>query len=112
MFDFTAKSIVVTGGTSGIGHAIAQAFAEAGAHVIAAGLPSSDAGATGVAVEIVDVADGAAIGQFFEKIPKLDVLVNAAGIIRREEEFGLDVFAQVIDVNLTGVMRASMAARA
>jgi NAD(P)-dependent dehydrogenase (short-subunit alcohol dehydrogenase family) len=111
MFDFTAKSIVVTGGTSGIGRAIAQAFSEAGAHVIAAGLPSTEEHVAGVAVEIVDVADGTAVARLFEKIPEVHVLVNAAGIIRREEEFGLDVFAQVVDVNLTGVMRASMAAR-
>ncbi len=111
MFDFTAKSIVVTGGTSGIGRAIAQAFREAGAHVVAAGLPSHEERVAGVDVEIVDVADGVAIAQLFEKIPEVHVLVNAAGIIRREEEFSLDVFAQVVDVNLTGVMRASMAAR-
>jgi NAD(P)-dependent dehydrogenase (short-subunit alcohol dehydrogenase family) len=111
MFDFTAKSIVVTGGTSGIGRAIAQAFSEAGAHVIAAGLPSQEEGLAGVAVEIVDVSDDTAIARLFEKIPEVHVLVNAAGIIRREEEFVLDVFAQVVDVNLTGVMRASMAAR-
>jgi len=36
--------------------------------------------------------------------------VNAAGIIRRDEEFGLDVFAQVLDVNLVGAMRVCMAA--
>ena len=112
MFDFTAKSIVVTGGTSGIGRAIARAFSEAGANVIAAGLPSGEGPIASVDVEIVDVADGTAIAQLFEKIPEVDVLVNAAGIIRREEEFGLDVFAHVLDVNLTGVMRACMAARA
>jgi NAD(P)-dependent dehydrogenase (short-subunit alcohol dehydrogenase family) len=111
MFDFTAKSIVVTGGTSGIGRAIARAFNEAGAHVVAAGLPSGEESVSGVAVEIVDVADGNAIAQLFEKVPELHVLVNAAAIIRREEEFGLDVFAQVLDVNLTGVMRACTAAR-
>jgi 2-dehydro-3-deoxy-D-gluconate 5-dehydrogenase len=111
MFDFTAKSIVVTGGTSGIGRAIAGAFREAGAKVTAAGLVSGEDPVPGVDVEIVDVADGKAIAQFFEKIPEIDVLVNAAGMIRREEEFGLDVFAQVLDVNLTGVMRACMAAR-
>jgi 2-dehydro-3-deoxy-D-gluconate 5-dehydrogenase len=111
MFDFTAKSIVVTGGTSGIGRAIAGAFREAGANVVAAGLPSTEESAAGVAIETVDVADGNALTQFFEKIPEIDVLVNAAGIIRREEEFGLDVFVQVLDVNLTGVMRACVAAR-
>jgi NAD(P)-dependent dehydrogenase (short-subunit alcohol dehydrogenase family) len=112
MFDFTAKSIVVTGGTSGIGRAIVRAFREAGAKVTAAGLASGEDPIAGVDVEIVDVADGKAIAQLFDKIPEVHVLVNAAGIIRREEEFGLDVFAQVLDVNLTGVMRACMAARA
>lgn len=111
MFDFTAKSVVVTGGTSGIGRAIASAFNKAGAKVIAAGLPSGGDSIPNVAVEIVDVADSRAITGLFEKIPEVHVLVNAAGIIRREEEFGLDVFARVLDVNLTGVMRACMAAR-
>ena len=111
MFDFAAKSIIVTGGTSGIGRAIARAFSEAGAKVVAAGLPSNEDSIPDVEVEIVDVADSEAIAQLFNKIPELHVLVNAAGIIRREEEFGLDVFARVVDVNLTGVMRACMAAR-
>ena len=112
MFDFTAKSIVVTGGTSGIGRAIVRAFSEAGAQVTAAGLASGEDPISGVDVKIVDVADSQAIVQLFDKIPEVHVLVNAAGIIRREEEFSLDVFAHVLDVNLTGVMRACMAARA
>jgi NAD(P)-dependent dehydrogenase (short-subunit alcohol dehydrogenase family) len=112
MFDFTAKSIVVTGGTSGIGRAIVRAFSEAGAQVTAAGLASGEDPIAGVDVEIVDVADGKAIAQLFDKIPEVHVLVNAAGIIRREDEFSLDVFTHVLDVNLTGVMRAFMAARA
>jgi NAD(P)-dependent dehydrogenase (short-subunit alcohol dehydrogenase family) len=112
MFDFTAKSIVVTGGTSGIGRAIVRAFSEAGAQVTAAGLASGEDPIAGVDVEIVDVADSQAIVQLFDKIPEVHVLVNAAGIIRREDEFSLDVFTHVLDVNLTGVMRACMAARA
>ena len=110
MFDFAGKSVVVTGGTAGIGHAIAGAFQQAGAKVVAAGLPSMDPPIPNVATEIVDVADGRAIEQLFEKIPAVHVLVNAAGIIRRNDEFELDVFAQVLDVNLTGVMRACLAA--
>lgn len=111
MFDFAAKSVVVTGGTSGIGQAIASAFSKAGAKVVAAGLPSGGGSIPNVEVEIVDVADGEAIARLFEKLPEVHVLVNAAGIIRREEEYGLDVFAHVLDVNLSGVMRACMAAR-
>jgi NAD(P)-dependent dehydrogenase (short-subunit alcohol dehydrogenase family) len=112
MFDFTAKSVVVTGGTSGIGHAIANAFSRAGAKVVAAGLPSTDPSLPNVETAIVDVADTQAIISLFEKLPEIHVLVNAAGIIRREDEFELDVFAQVLDVNLTGVMRACTAAHA
>lgn len=111
MFDFAGKSVVVTGGTSGIGHAIASAFQQAGAKVIAAGLPSIDPPIPNVETEIVDVADNQAIERLFGKVPEVHILVNAAGIIRRDAEFELDVFAQVLDVNLTGVMRACLAAR-
>jgi NAD(P)-dependent dehydrogenase (short-subunit alcohol dehydrogenase family) len=111
MFDFAGKSVVVTGGTSGIGHAIASAFQQAGAKVVAAGLPSIDPPVPNVETEIVDVADNQAIERLFAKVPEVNILVNAAGIIRRDAEFELDVFAQVLDVNLTGIMRACLAAR-
>jgi len=73
-------------------------------------LPSNDFSLPNVETAIVDVADTQAIVSLFEKLPEIHVLVNAAGIIRREEEFELDVFARVLDVNLTGVMRACAAA--
>ena len=40
-----------------------------------------------------------------------DSLVNCAGIIRRDDEFGMEVFEQVLDVNLTGTMRMCVACR-
>ncbi len=112
MFDFSGKTVLVTGGTSGIGRETALAFFEAGATVIAAGLDSGYSFPIGVRQSILDVTDAAAVDALFASIPELYVLVNAAGMIRREEEFSLDVFAQVIDVNLTGTMRACVAARA
>jgi NAD(P)-dependent dehydrogenase (short-subunit alcohol dehydrogenase family) len=47
-----------------------------------------------------------------DDLPRLDVLVNCAGIIRRSAEHDPDVFAEVIAVNLTGTMRCCTAARA
>jgi NAD(P)-dependent dehydrogenase (short-subunit alcohol dehydrogenase family) len=96
---FAGKVVLVTGGTTGIGLAISDAFAAAGAQVIRAGLPN------------FDVAQQDSISALFASISQLDVLVNAAGIIRRDDEFEPDVFAHVLDVNLAGTMRMCVASR-
>jgi NAD(P)-dependent dehydrogenase (short-subunit alcohol dehydrogenase family) len=110
MLDFTGKSVLISGGTSGIGRAIARAFAERGAAVTAAGLLSEQELLPSVKLELLDITDNHAVEQLLAGLPKLDVLVNAAGVIRRDEEFDLDVFSRVLDVNLTGAMRLCMAA--
>lgn len=110
MFHFQQKSVLITGGTSGIGRAIAEAFHFAGADVLAVGLPPEERLSADIRTEFLDVTDQRRVDQLFAEIPELHVLVNAAGIIRRDAEFDLDVFAQVLDVNLTGAMRACMAA--
>lgn len=110
MFDFNGKWVLVTGGTSGIGSAIARSFSLAKANVISVGLASNEKVPEFVRTEILDVTDTAAVDQLIAGIPQLDVVVNAAGIIRRDKEFDLDVFAQVLDVNLVGAMRVCMAA--
>lgn len=109
MFDFSGNSVLVTGGTSGIGLAVALAFSRKGAEVVAAGLPPAEQIPSSVRVETLDVTDSESVTQIASKLRHLDFLVNAAGIISRDKEFELDTFARVIDVNLTGAMRMSMA---
>ena len=59
----------------------------------------------------LDVRDAAAVGALIEGFRGSTVLVNCAGVIRRGEELDPEVFADVVDVNLTGSMRVCAAAR-
>lgn len=115
---FAGKHVLVSGASSGIGLAMAQAFAHLGADVIATGTSATkfakvkaDPANKGIRFETLDVRDRKAIDAFIAKLPGLDVLVNAAGIVKPEEEFGEEGYLDVIDVNLNSVMRLSMAAR-
>ncbi|KAB8164308.1 SDR family oxidoreductase [Streptomyces sp. 3MP-14] len=99
------RRVVVVGGTSGIGAAVAERFTAAGAEVTVAGL---DAGAPGVEL---DVTRPDQVTAFFDRFDRLDVLVNAAGVLQRDDEHRPEVFERVLAVNLTGTMRACVAAR-
>lgn len=110
-FDFSGRSALVTGGGSGIGLGIARALRAAGAEVTVAGLPDHTVhDLSGLQVESLDVTDSAAVSTMVGRLHKLDILINAAGMLRRGQEHELKVFEQVIDVNLTGTMRMCQAA--
>lgn len=111
MFNFTGKTVLITGGTSGIGLSIAKAFAVYGAHVIAAGQPSREPTPSNIRTETLDVTSDTSVSRLLATMNSLDILVNAAGIIRRDEEFDLAIFSQIIEVNLTGTMRMCLAVR-
>ncbi len=119
-YDFSGKSVLLIGGTTGIGRATAIAFARAGANLYVAGigkqhgesLKSEIAGQAKVDVEFaeVDVRDGAAMRGLhdaaFKHFGRIDIAFNNAGVPGKtapvqeleEEDFGL-----LIDVNLKGI---------
>jgi NAD(P)-dependent dehydrogenase (short-subunit alcohol dehydrogenase family) len=111
---FQGRGVVVVGGTSGIGAAVAERFVALGARVAVAGLGSAEAprslAAAARAVEL-DVTRGDDLERFIGGLDDLRVLVNAAGVIHRNDEYRPEVFARVLEVNLTGTMRACVSAR-
>jgi len=111
----TARRVLITGGTSGIGAGIARAFAEIGDAVVATGATENEVLAapatSGVELRQLDVRDERAVRTLIEELGELDVVVNCAGVIRRGAEHDVAVFADTLDINLTGTMRVCTAAR-
>lgn len=111
--DFSGRTVLVVGGSSGIGNGIAQAFRAKGAQVhvwgtradAAAYGDSPDSNLEGLAYVQVDVANTAAIENHAPAFADLDVLVLSQGIVKYERaEFEPDVFQQVLNVNLASLM--------
>ena len=114
---FEGRHVLVTGGTSGIGAAVARAFLGEGALVAATGISRAEVDSAmaemdGLRAEVLDVRDGAAVARLVGGLPALHHVVNCAGAIRRGAEHEPDVFADIVDINLTGTMRICAAARA
>jgi len=109
-FEFNDHTVLVTGGSSGIGLAIAQGFMRAGADVVVVGLPPRDAQyVAGLRCLEMDLRDPQAPQQLAQTLPRLHILVQAAGMIRRADEHNPKVFEQVIDLNLNAAMRVAHA---
>ncbi|MCP3395017.1 SDR family oxidoreductase [Bradyrhizobium sp. CCGB12] len=111
------RTTLVTGAGTGIGRATALLFAKHGARVVLFGLGGDDldaaaaeAGGHAVHGDVTRVGD---IAKAIEVCgPRLDVVVNAAGLIvpDQPESVSDDVWARTLDVNLTGTMRMCRAA--
>jgi NAD(P)-dependent dehydrogenase (short-subunit alcohol dehydrogenase family) len=96
---------IITGAAGGIGGALVRGFRDAGYETIGV----DRAGGEGIVP--LDVTDTDAVIAFAAGFDELAVLVNAAGILRLREEYDPAVFASVVDINLTGAMRLSVACR-
>ena len=123
--DFAGRSVVVTGGGSGLGAAYARRFARAGAKValldldleraeqLRAGLERDGSECLALRCDVRDEsACRAAIAAVLERFGGVDVLVNNAGITHRSAfaETETDVYRRVMDVNFFGSLHCTKAA--
>ncbi|PIG07655.1 SDR family NAD(P)-dependent oxidoreductase [Comamonas sp. 26] len=125
MIDFKGKTVLVTGGGSGIGRGIAEAFSDAGARIVIADIKpelvaemrkSLDrAGVEALVVEgdMTREADVQALAQrIYSEFGGLDVLVNNVGdfvLSKRFEEFSDDEISRLYDLNLRHIFSVTRA---
>ena len=115
--DYTGRTVLVVGGSSGIGNGIARAFLAAGAdvHVTGtrpqaadyAGLDGSDL--DGLHYSALDVAQPGAVQAWAPGIDRLDVLVLCQGtVLYKKGEFDPAGFRRVVEVNLNSLMDCAL----
>ncbi|MGO8719557.1 MAG: SDR family oxidoreductase [Acidobacteriaceae bacterium] len=117
----TGNTILITGGGSGIGRGLAEAFHALGNRVVIAGrrkqmLEETTKANPGMGWLTLDIEDPANIREFAKRVeaeyPKLNVLINNAGIMKIEDlrmAAGTEVAEQTIAINLLGPIRLTAA---
>ncbi|MBX8687014.1 SDR family oxidoreductase [Mycobacterium sp. 20091114027_K0903767] len=113
-FDFTGTTALITGGTSGIGHATATLFRDAGAEVTVTGTKAAaadyDTDLSGMAYRQLLITDTDSVDALSQGFDRLDVLVNNAGanFPGGLDESKPDGFDASVAVNLTGPYRLTV----
>lgn len=109
--DLAGKTVLISGGSSGIGLGIAQRFLAAGAIVHVTGtresIDSYDHAdeLTTLSYHQVDVRDDDAVRKLVASLSRLDALVCCAGSVAYgRKEFDMATFREIVDINLSGVM--------
>jgi uncharacterized oxidoreductase len=118
----TGNTILITGGGSGIGRGLAEAFHKLGNHVIVAGrrksaLDHTTASNPGIESVVLDIEQPAAVREFAtevtSKFPRLNALINNAGIMRPEKLLAqpadLADAESIVATNLLGPIRLTAA---
>jgi 3-oxoacyl-[acyl-carrier protein] reductase len=116
-FDFSGTSVLVTGGTSGIGHAVASAFAAAGASVTVTGTRATaadyDTDLTAFTFQQLEMRDAGSVDRLAAGLEVLDVLVNNAGANVPDglDEWSPEGFSAALDMNVEGAQRLTVRSR-
>jgi 3-oxoacyl-[acyl-carrier protein] reductase len=116
-FDFTGTEALITGGTSGIGHATATLFRDAGATVTVTGTKAGpgdyDTDLTGMTYRQLILTDASSIDELVSATSTLDVLVNNAGanFPGGLNEAEPDGFEASVALNLTAPYRLTVGLR-
>lgn len=119
--DFTGKTVLVVGGSSGIGNGVAHAFRTRGAAVHVWGTradpadydPSEGSDLSGLGYSCVDVSDANAIEAAAAPFDRLDVLVLCQGyVVYKRGEFVREGWDSVMTVNLDSLMDCARRFRA
>ncbi|MEP7007320.1 MAG: oxidoreductase [Sphingomonas bacterium] len=111
----SAKAAIVTGASTGIGRATAEALARAGFNVFGTSRSARNDGPAGVTMLTCDVTDGAAVDALVATVVaqtgRIDLLVNNAGLgqVGAAEESSIAQVQALFDVNLFGVIRVTNA---
>jgi NAD(P)-dependent dehydrogenase (short-subunit alcohol dehydrogenase family) len=111
-FSVAGKTVLITGGTGGIGRAFADGFAASGAKVIAADIaPPKGERDEKVRYEVLDVRDDGAVEALAARVETLDAVIHCAGRLVRWEEYKPEVFKDILDIHLVGNLRLANAFR-
>lgn len=116
-FDFSGKSVLITGASSGIGYGVAMGFARAGADLtILSSTPEIHAAAqrmpgTVKSIEC-DIADAAMVTDRLSGVGRVDVLINNAGLERPtpltgDHPTGNETFERIVAINITGTQNVT-----
>ncbi len=104
--EFIDKTVIITGGTGGIGSELAKKMVEKGASVIVFDKMPAVSPIAGIEYHQVDITVPAAMEESFKKVNrKIDILINNAGIMRRGDIFDTSEtdYDLVMDINLKGM---------
>lgn len=125
LFDLSGKVAIVTGGSKGLGLAMAAGLASAGAHIVLVNRKAEEGKQSAqelaetfpvqvlsIATDVTDPVQTEAMAQrTIDTFGRIDILINSAGINIRGaiDELSLDDFQQVMNVNVTGTWLCSKA---